>query len=208
MIVRKAYRFNLKTSLADQILLGKIAGCVRLVWNKALALQKTNSDYINQQFAKLGGQDMAESEAKKLKKILYKEYWPTGFDITTKALVAIWKQSEELGFLNECPAQSLLKPIADLDKAFYKAFTKNAGFPKFKKKGNSDSIYFPQGFKVKDEKVFLPKIGWLKFFKSRDIPGIVKKHYYYFRWFRALVCIFLHRRGEDDSKSYCRRSRD
>ena len=37
-----------------------------------------------------------------------------------------------------------------------------------------ESIYFPQGFKVKDSKVFLPKIGWIRFFKSRDIQGTIK----------------------------------
>lgn len=85
----------------------------------------------------------------------------------------MWKKSEELSFLNEYPAQSQ-KPIADLDKAFYKAFTKKGGFPKFKKKGYHDSIHFPQGFKVNDRKVFLPKLGWIKFFKTRDIKGVIK----------------------------------
>lgn len=174
MIVRKAYKFKIKTNAREKLFFSKIAGCVRLVWNKSLALQKANCEYINKQFAKLGGQSMRESEAKKLKKYLYKEYFPTGFDIITKALVPIWKQSEEFSFLNECPSQSLQKPLGDLDKAFFKAFTKKSGFPKFKKKGNRDSIYFPQGFKVKGNKVFLPKLGWVKFFKTRNIEGIIK----------------------------------
>jgi len=174
MIVQKAYKFKIKTNAKEKVFFSKVAGCVRLVWNKSLALQKANCEYINQQFVKLGGYSMNESEAKKLKKHLYREYFPTGFDIITKALVPIWKKSEELSFLNECPAQSLQKPLGDLDKAFFKAFTKKSGFPKFKKKGNRDSIYFPQGFKVKDNKVFLPKLGWVKFFKTRNIEGIIK----------------------------------
>lgn len=174
MIVTKAYKFKIKTNAREKIFFSKVAGCVRLVWNKSLALQKANCEYINRQFTRLGGYSMNESEAKKLKKHLYKEYFPTGFDIITKALVPIWKKSEELAFLNECPSQSLQKPLGDLDKAFFKAFTKKAGFPKFKKKGNRDSIHFPQGFKVKDNKVFLPKLGWIKFFKTRDIEGVIK----------------------------------
>lgn len=174
MIVRKAYKFKLKTNTREKIFFSKVAGCVRLVWNKSLALQKANCEYINQQFAKLGGDSMNESEAKRLKKYLYKEYFSSGFDIVTKALVPIWKKSEELVFLNECPAQALQKPIADLDKAFFKAFTKKSGFPKFKKKGQRDSIHFPQGFKLKENKVFLPKIGWVKFFKTRNIEGTIK----------------------------------
>lgn len=174
MIVQKAYKFKIKTNVREKIFFSKAAGCVRLVWNKSLALQKANCEYINQQFARLGGHAMNENEAKKLKKYLYKEYFPTGFDIITKALVPIWKKSEEFAFLNECPAQSLQKPLGDLDKALFKAFTKKSGFPKFKKKGNRDSIYFPQGFKIKDNKVFLPKLGWVKFFKTRNIEGVIK----------------------------------
>ena len=174
MIIRKAYKFKLKTNAKEKVFFAKAAGCVRVVWNRSLAVQKSNCEYINQQFRKLGGHALTESESKKLKKDLYKKYFPTGFAIVTKVLVPIWKQSEELAFLNECPAQSLQKPIADLDKAFYKAFTKKGGFPKFKKKGYNDSIHFPQGFKVKDRKVFLPKIGWIKFFKTRDIKGVIK----------------------------------
>lgn len=174
MLVQKAFKFKIKTNAKEKVFFSKVAGCVRLVWNKSLALQKGNCEYINQQFVKLGGYSMNESEAKKLKKQLYREYFPTGFDIITKALVPIWKKSEELSFLNECPAQSLQKPLGDLDKAFFKAFTKKGGFPKFKKKGLRDSIYFPQGFKIKDNKVFLPKVGWVKFFKTRDIEGTIK----------------------------------
>lgn len=174
MIVRKAYKFKLKTDTKEKIFLAKAAGCVRVVWNRSLALQKANCEYINQQFLKFGGHALTESESKKLKKDLYKKYFPTGFDIVTKALVPVWKQSEELSYLNECPAQSLQKPIADLDKAFYKAFTKKGGFPQFKKKRHPVGIYFPQGFKVKDNKVFLPKLGWMKFFKTRDIKGVIK----------------------------------
>jgi putative transposase len=174
MIIRKAYKFKIKTNKKERIFFSRVAGCVRLIWNKSLALQKANCEYINNQFIKLGGYSINESEAKKLKKHLYKEYFPTGFDIMTKALVPIWKKSEELAFLKECPSQALQKTIKDLDNAFFKAFTKKSNFPKFKKKGCHDSIYFPQGFKLKDNKVFLPKLGWVKFFKTRNIEGIIK----------------------------------
>jgi putative transposase len=174
MIVRKAYKFKLKTNRREKTFFSKVAGCTRLVWNKSLAMQKDNCEYINKEFKRLGGKAMSSKEAKKLKKYLYKKHFPTGYDIATKALVQIWKKSEEFSFLNECPAQSLQKPLADLDKALYKCFSKKGGFPKFKKKGYRDSIYFPQCFKIKDNKVFLPKIGYIKFFKTREIEGTVK----------------------------------
>ncbi len=47
-------------------------------------------------------------------------------------------------------------------------------FPRFKKKGRKDSFRYPQGIKVRDDEIFLPKIGWVKYFKSRDIEGTIK----------------------------------
>ena len=143
----------------------KVAGCVRLVWNKSLALQKANCEYINKQFAKLGGQSMCKREAKKLKRYLYKEYFPTGFDIITKALVPVWKQSEEFAFLNECPSQSLQKPLGDLDKAFFKAFTKKSGFPKFKKKEIVTPSTFLKVLKSRVTRCFYQNLDGLSFLK-------------------------------------------
>ena len=40
MIIRKAYKFRLKTNLTINRKLAQFAGCCRLVWNKALAFQK------------------------------------------------------------------------------------------------------------------------------------------------------------------------
>ena len=48
------------------------------------------------------------------------------------------------------------------------------GFPKFKKKGQSDGFRFPQGVKLDNDKIYLPKIGWCKFRKSRDVEGTIK----------------------------------
>ena len=174
MIITKAYKFKLKTSSREKKYFSQVAGCTRLIWNRALALQKSNCDYISEQFVKLGGKATSLKEAKLLKNRLYRKHFLSAFEITTNVLVPIWKKSEELSFLNDCPAQSLQKPLANLDIAFKKCFTKGSGFPKFKKKGGKDSIHFPQGFKVKDNKVFFPKLGWIKFFKSREVQGKVK----------------------------------
>ena len=46
--------------------------------------------------------------------------------------------------------------------------------PVFKKKGLGDGIRFPQGFKIDNRRIFLPKIGWIGFFKSCEITGKIK----------------------------------
>lgn len=52
------------------------------------------------------------------------------------------------------------------------AIALNFGKPKFKSKNdNSDSIFYPQNFKVKKSRIFLAKIGWIDFIKYREIEG-------------------------------------
>ncbi|ESK13638.1 RNA-guided endonuclease InsQ/TnpB family protein, partial [Escherichia coli] len=56
-------------------------------------------------------------------------------------------------------------------------FYGNAEHPRFKKKGQHDAFRFPsQRVKVDQEKqlVLLPKLGWVKYRKSRDITGDIK----------------------------------
>ena len=67
--------------------------------------------------------------------------------------------------------------MKNLDKAINDAFDKsqpNKRFPVFKKKYKNNSFRYPQGFKIVNNKVYLPKIGWIKFIKSREILGVVK----------------------------------
>jgi putative transposase len=116
------------------------------LWNKALALN-------------------IERLTNKNKILWYHElcFWTT-----------IWKQSEEYVFLKECPANALQQKIMDLDKAFKDAFDKKQPkkrLPNFKKKGQRDSFRYPSAFKIDNNRVYLPKIGWVKFFKSREIIG-------------------------------------
>ena len=42
---------------------------------------------------------------------------------------------------------------------------------RFKQKFCSDGFRYPQGFKIENRRVFLPKIGWISFYKSRKIEG-------------------------------------
>jgi putative transposase len=162
--IRKAFKFRLKVSTETSQKLANYAGGCRFVWNKALAL---NLDRLN----------------KKQPILWYEElnFWAT-----------LWKKSDEYGFLKDLPSQVLQQKLKDLDKAFRDAFDKNQSLkriPVFKRKGqSSDSIRFPQGFKIEQEtnRIFLPKIGWVKYRNSRKIIGTPKnvtvsrkgKHWY------------------------------
>ena len=64
-----------------------------------------------------------------------------------------------------------------MEKAFKDGFNKKQPLkrlPKWRKKGVHNSFRYPQGFKINDNRIFLPKIGWVHFFNSREIVGIAK----------------------------------
>ena len=82
-----------------------------------------------------------------------------------------------MSFLKDNHSQPLQQALKNLDRAFKDAFDKNQPnkrIPKFKRKGQHDSFRYPQGFKVSGNRIYLPKIGWVRFFNSRAIEGTPK----------------------------------
>ena len=141
----QAYRFELKPNGEQQ---RRFAGSCRHVYNKALALQQ------------------ARHEAGEMK---------LGYAALCKALTE-WKAGPETLWLNETPSQALQQALKNLERAYKNFFEKRADFPRFKKKGQSDSFRYPQGVKLDqgNSRVFLPKLGWLRYRNSRDVLGEVK----------------------------------
>jgi len=161
MLIRKAFKYRLDTPVETEQLMSQYAGNCRFLWNKALAL---NFHYLENKQPLL---------------------WYQELDWFSK----LWKQSEEYSFLKLSPAQTLQQTLKQLERAFKAGFDKSQPLkkiPTFKKLGERDSFTFPQGFKIEGKRVFLPKIGWVNFRKSRDIEGIPKnvtvsrqgKHWY------------------------------
>lgn len=144
MIIRRSYYFQLKPSASQRTQLSRFAGCCRMVWNKGLELQKKQLD-----------------QQKGL--LTYTEEC---------AELVGWKK--QFPFLQEVHSQPLQQALKNLDRAVKDGLSKVKGFPKFKKKGQKDSFRYPQGTKLDDDKIYLPKIGWVKFRKSREIEGVVK----------------------------------
>ncbi|AMM40747.1 transposase, IS605 OrfB family [Candidatus Desulfofervidus auxilii] len=164
MIVRQAYKFRLKTNEELEQKLVQFSGCCRFVWNKAIALIKFRLDH---NISIPWYNDMA------------------GF-------LGLWKRSEEYAFLNDAHSQILQQTLKDLYKAIESAFARGNGirFPKFKKKYRHDSFRYPQGVKIDNRRIFLPKIGWVRFYKSREIEGkikqvIVKREYKH--WYVSVI---------------------
>lgn len=149
--IRKAFKFKLNETPEQSQKMLEYAGANRFVWNKLLRL---NLDRLANKHNILWYQEM--------------DFWVKQF-----------KRSEEYSFLARVPSQTFQQKLRDLEKAFKDGFDKSQPLkriPTFKKKGDRDSFRYPQGFKLnqKSSRVFLPKIGWVRYRNSRDIEGVAK----------------------------------
>ena len=148
MEIRQGFKFRLKPKVQQIAKMRQFAGCCRLVWNRALALEK----------------ETYEETGKRL-----------GYNKLAGLLVE-WKKEDVTAFLKDAHSQILQQTLRNLDKAYLNFFEKRAKLPKFKKKGLNDSFSYPQGFKIdgNNSLIYLPKIGWIRYVKHRRISGIPK----------------------------------
>ena len=146
----QAYKYELQPNGEQQRLMRRFAGSCRFVFNKALAIQKANHE-TGEKFI--------------------------GYVAMAKQLTA-WRNSTETGWLSDAPVHPLQHTLKDLERAYKNFFLKRANFPRFKKKGMGDSFRYPDAkqFKIDADncRVFLPKLGWLRYRNSRDMLGMSK----------------------------------
>lgn len=64
----------------------------------------------------------------------------------------------------------LQQMLKQLDTAYKNFFEQGRGYPRFKRKADCKSFTYPQNVKFQGNKVYLPSIGWMKFYKSRAFP--------------------------------------
>ncbi len=129
--------------------LARLFGCVRVVWNDALALCKQS------------------------------EKLPSNGDLQ-KICITQAKKTNERAWLGEVSNIPLQQSIADLGVAFQNFFASRKGKrkgakinpPRFKKKDNRQTARFRKGgFSIKNEKVYLAKIGCIQTKWSRPLPS-------------------------------------
>ncbi len=144
----QAFKYELRPNGEQRRQMRRFAGSCRFVYNKALALQ-------------------TERYAQGEKKLDY-----AGL---CQKLTA-WKQQADTAWLAEIHSQALQQSLKDLERAYTNFFSKHAAFPSFKKRGTSDSFRYPQGCKLDqvNSRLFLPKLGWMRYRKSREVLGTVK----------------------------------
>lgn len=143
----QAFKFQLNISGGEERSLCRFAGSSRFVYNKALALQKMRYEQGEKKLTYAG---------------LCKE-------------LTSWRCDPETVWLRLCHSQVLQQSLKDLERAYNNFFSKRADFPRFKRKGLHDSFRFPQGVKLDqaNSRIFLPKLGWMRYRNSRVVPGEV-----------------------------------
>ena len=150
MKIRQAFKYELMPDGQQQRQMRRFAGSCRAVFNKALALQKANFE--------AGGKFIS-------------------YVAMAKGLTA-WRNGDETPWLKEAPIHPLQQALKDLDRAYKNFFAKRAAFPRFRKKGCDERFRYPDAKQIKldqaNGRLFLPKLGWLRYRNSRAVLGQVK----------------------------------
>lgn len=151
----KAYKFRLSPTTSQREQLGSIAGSCRFIFNHFLAVQK---DLYTQR---------KEQNNPDIKFLSYPQ---------TSSLLTQLKQEDSTSWLQLPPNHTLQQSLIDLDRAIKGWLKKKTGFPRFKKKGVHDSFRLPVPPIVDPANriIKLPKLGWLKYRKSREVVGDIK----------------------------------
>jgi putative transposase len=145
MLVNKAYKFRIYPNKEQEILIAKTIGCSRYVFNHFLA--KWNNTY------KETGKGLTY--------------------ITCSRLLTQLKK--ELSWLKEVDSIAVQSSIKNLADSYTRFFKKQNKAPRFKSKRNSVQSYTTKqtngNITVTDNKIKLPKLGFIRFVKSREVDG-------------------------------------
>ncbi|WP_333109791.1 MULTISPECIES: transposase [unclassified Microcoleus] len=147
--MKARFRYRFYPTNQQQQSLARLFGCVRVVWNDALAICK-------------------QSEKK-----------PKSAELQKTVITQAKKTEERawLGEVSAIPLQQSISDLETAFKNFFESCKGNrkgrkAGYPKFKKRTNSQSARLTRnGFSIKAECVYLAKIGIVKPILSRELPS-------------------------------------
>ncbi|WP_405475580.1 RNA-guided endonuclease InsQ/TnpB family protein [Streptomyces sp. NBC_00009] len=166
--VKRAFKYRFYPTDAQAAELSRTFGCVRKVYNLALA-------------ARTGAWARQE-------RVNYN---------ATSAMLTAWKKTGELAFLNEVSAVPLQQCLRHLQTAFSNFFAKRAKYPRFKlkKKSRKSAEYTSSGFRFRAGELALAKMAQpLDIVWSRPLPEGVSPSTVTVsqdaagRWFVSLLC--------------------
>lgn len=166
--VKRAFKYRFYPTDAQAAELSRTFGCVRKVYNLALA---------------------ARTEAwTRQERVNYN---------ATSAMLTAWKKTDELAYLNDVSSVPLQQCLRHLQAAFAGFFGKRARYPRFKSKKRSrkSAEYTTSGFRFRDGRLTLAKmtdpldIVWSRPLPEGAIPSTVTvSQDAAGRWFVSMLC--------------------
>ena len=166
--VKRAFKCRFYPTDAQAAELSRTFGCVRKVYNMALA---------------------ARTEAwARQERVNYNQ---------TSAMLTAWKKTEKLAYLNEVSSVPLQQALRHLQTAFANFFAKRARYPRFKakKKSRTSAEYTSSAFRFRDGNLTLAKMADpLDIVWSRPLPDgaspstVTVSRDSAGRWFVSLLC--------------------
>jgi putative transposase len=147
MLLRKVYRFRMRPTKAQEAALYRMAGALRFVYNWALDRRKS---YYAEHGKGISARELSSE------------------------LTAI-KGEPDTHWLKEADSQMLQQALKDVNRAFDAFFEKRSRFPRYRcRKAGHFTFRIPQRVKVKEGKVYIPKVGWVRIRQSRAVEGTTK----------------------------------
>ena len=145
LLVHKAYKFRIYPDSNQALLIVKTIGCSRFVFNHFLA--ERNSAY--------------ESEKRTLS--------------YSNCSAMLTQLKKELTWLKEVDSTALQSSLRFLDDSFKRFFSRQNDYPRFKSRKNPVQSYTSKftnnNIAVEDSFIKLPKLGLVRFSKSREVDG-------------------------------------
>ncbi|MGW8766452.1 RNA-guided endonuclease InsQ/TnpB family protein [Streptomyces sp. NPDC055815] len=166
--VKRAFRYRFHPTDAQAAELSRTFGCVRKVYNLALAAR--TEAWVRQE------------------RVNYNQ---------TSAMLTAWKKTEELAYLNEVSSVPLQQTLRHLQTAFANFFGKRAKYPRFKsrKKSRRTAEYTTSAFRFREGRLTLAKMSEpLDIVWSRPLPEgaepstVTVSQDEAERWFVSLLC--------------------
>jgi putative transposase len=143
---RRAFKYRLYSNVEQQHALAVQFGHARFVYNWGLTTQKA---YYEQHGKGLNFYDL-------------------------KRRLTDLKRTPEHAWLRVADSQVLQAKLEDMDRAYTHFFEKHAKYPKFKTRNGTQTIRYPQRFKLESNRIYLPKVGWVKVVFHRPLEGTPK----------------------------------
>ncbi|MER2189375.1 MAG: IS200/IS605 family element RNA-guided endonuclease TnpB [Solibacillus sp.] len=166
-MVLKAFKFRCFPNKEQQLLIRKTFGCTRFVFNQLLAEQKQKDAYWHLVEEMVQNGQLPENN------------WKGGFfnQYDNVKKLPAFKQSYD--FLKEVDSVALQATVEDLASGYQRFYRKQNKRPKFKSKKNPVQSYTTKSvngnIRIEQNKIKLPKLGFIRFAKSREVNGVIKR---------------------------------